>query len=289
MVLISIGVVLVVIAITAGVAFQVDKTNKMNKTLAQHEQIQEIIVAQEIKNASAYANAKNLIKEGNLSEAEKSFQDLKGYKDADIILQYVRALEESKQKSPNYELIAVYFDPVPTNYKGDLSKEINEFQIQLKIKQDALLKQKENSIVELIQNGNYNQAETLSVLEFPVLYDYACALENEKNGDHSMALASWKDIPLDYSGPLASEILKSVNAYSKDIKEFNESIARVKVQESKPQPKIGMTASEVENSQWGKPKIVNRTTTAYGVSEQWVYSSGKYVYLDNGIVDAIQD
>ncbi|GAB6152947.1 hypothetical protein JCM17380_16970 [Desulfosporosinus burensis] len=57
----------------------------------------------------------------------------------------------------------------------------------------------------------------------------------------------------------------------------------------KPQPKIGMTANEVLNSRWGKPDKVNRTTTSYGVSEQWVYSSVGYVYLKDGIVDAIQD
>lgn len=36
-------------------------------------------------------------------------------------------------------------------------------------------------------------------------------------------------------------------------------------------PDIGMTEDEVLSSKWGKPKDVNRTTTAYGVSEQWVY------------------
>ena len=52
---------------------------------------------------------------------------------------------------------------------------------------------------------------------------------------------------------------------------------------------IGMTANEVENSQWGTPNKVNRTTTANSVSEQWVYGSGRYVYIDNGIVSAIQE
>jgi hypothetical protein len=54
-------------------------------------------------------------------------------------------------------------------------------------------------------------------------------------------------------------------------------------------PRVGMTASEMSASTWGIPKDKNRTTTADGVSEQWVYSSNKYVYLDDGIVTAIQD
>ena len=53
--------------------------------------------------------------------------------------------------------------------------------------------------------------------------------------------------------------------------------------------KIGMTASEVLASTWGTPKDKNKTTTANGVNEQWVYSSGKYVYLKDGIVTAIQE
>ncbi|GMV29539.1 MAG: hypothetical protein AMXMBFR59_16640 [Rhodanobacteraceae bacterium] len=42
----------------------------------------------------------------------------------------------------------------------------------------------------------------------------------------------------------------------------------------------------------GEPEDVNTTTTARGTREQWVYSAGKYehayLYLDNGIVTAIQ-
>lgn len=60
-------------------------------------------------------------------------------------------------------------------------------------------------------------------------------------------------------------------------------------QYSKPTPRIGMTSSEVKNSTWGSPDKINKTTTTYGVSEQWVYGSGKYIYLENGIVTAIQE
>ncbi len=54
-------------------------------------------------------------------------------------------------------------------------------------------------------------------------------------------------------------------------------------------PQIGMTASEVEKSNWGIPNKINKTTTAYGTDEQWVYGNGKYIYLENGIVTAIQE
>lgn len=52
---------------------------------------------------------------------------------------------------------------------------------------------------------------------------------------------------------------------------------------------IGMTAEELRNSKsWGEPDHINKTTTAYGVSEQWVYY-GRYVYLEDGIVTSIQE
>ncbi len=62
-----------------------------------------------------------------------------------------------------------------------------------------------------------------------------------------------------------------------------------KEKKEKPEPAIGMTANEILNSKWGEPKSKNKTTTAYGTSEQWVYSNYRYIYLDDGIVTAIQE
>lgn len=46
---------------------------------------------------------------------------------------------------------------------------------------------------------------------------------------------------------------------------------------------------EVNNSKWGKPKNINKTTTAYGITEQWVYYGNRYIYFENGIVVVIQE
>jgi hypothetical protein len=54
-------------------------------------------------------------------------------------------------------------------------------------------------------------------------------------------------------------------------------------------PAIGMSAEEVKKSSWGEPKTINKTTTTYGISEQWVYFGNRYVYLENGVVTAIQE
>lgn len=54
-------------------------------------------------------------------------------------------------------------------------------------------------------------------------------------------------------------------------------------------PEIGMTKSELEESSWGEPEDINKTTTKYSISEQWCYSEYRYVYLKDGIVTSIQE
>jgi hypothetical protein len=51
---------------------------------------------------------------------------------------------------------------------------------------------------------------------------------------------------------------------------------------------IGASQQDALDSSWGKPKRVNRTTRADGVTEQWVYDGG-YLYFENGILRAIQN
>lgn len=55
------------------------------------------------------------------------------------------------------------------------------------------------------------------------------------------------------------------------------------------EPKIGMTAEEVENSAWGEPDKINKTTYSWGTTEQWCYSNNRYIYLDDGYVIAISE
>lgn len=58
----------------------------------------------------------------------------------------------------------------------------------------------------------------------------------------------------------------------------------------RPPPSIGMTAGAARNqTNWGKPQSINRTTTAQGVREQWVYGPKHYLYFENGRLTAIQD
>jgi hypothetical protein len=52
--------------------------------------------------------------------------------------------------------------------------------------------------------------------------------------------------------------------------------------------RIGMTIQNVIDSSWGRPEKINKTITASGTSEQWVYLNGGYLYFENGLLTTIQ-
>lgn len=63
-----------------------------------------------------------------------------------------------------------------------------------------------------------------------------------------------------------------------------------KAKAARPGVRIGMTRDQVINgTNWGKPQKVNRTTTRYGTSEQWVYGDGNYLYFEDGVLTSIQN
>lgn len=51
---------------------------------------------------------------------------------------------------------------------------------------------------------------------------------------------------------------------------------------------VGMTEDEARLA-WGQPDHVNTTETQYSFTEQWVYPYGRYVYVEHGVVTAIQE
>ena len=83
--------------------------------------------------------------------------------------------------------------------------------------------------------------------------------------------------------------------YKESEKQYEESLEKKKQEGKssqksieKPTPQIGMTASEVEASSWGKPLRKNITEYPWGKREQWVYSIYRYIYFENGRVTSIQ-
>lgn len=169
----------------------------------------------------------------------------------------------------------------------------------------------ENGANTNIKNGNeetvLHWASTFEQLEsVKLLIDYGADIDIVDNeGNTPLLLASLSSFLhnnmqiIDYLISEGADIKKTNNEgrnydyykkeneeYLKRKRESNTTTFQVKTKE---EPRIGMTAKEVEKSLWGSPKKVNKTTTIYGVSEQWVYSIDRYVYLENGIVTAIQE
>lgn len=102
--------------------------------------------------------------------------------------------------------------------------------------------------------------------------------------------ADYKSFLNDRYLPYGDDEIKNANYfYNKHSESQTENEA---INSSPYSPDIGMTADEIRNSTWGEPYEINKTTTKYGVSEQWVYkyySDYRYIYLDDGIVTVIQE
>jgi hypothetical protein len=92
-----------------------------------------------------------------------------------------------------------------------------------------------------------------------------------------------------------SQIFRETNLRSmeKSIQILQDDLTSVRYRDElskKPGAKIGMTAKQViEETSWGKPSSVNRTTNAGGVREQWVYDEKNFLYFKNGILESIQN
>lgn len=86
-----------------------------------------------------------------------------------------------------------------------------------------------------------------------------------------------------------AKIQSNANQADKDAKAKR---ARQKAENKLKSPEIGMDAETLYECSWGIPDHINRTRTALGQTEQWAYEKGsriKCVYLENGVVTAIQD
>jgi hypothetical protein len=54
------------------------------------------------------------------------------------------------------------------------------------------------------------------------------------------------------------------------------------------EPRVGMTAKQVEATCWGKPGHVDRRESVRGVVERYVYGTDKKLILHNGVVTSVQ-
>jgi len=230
----------------------------------------------ELLDAGDYETAQEYHK--NLMENDKTWVDSNNYTVLNALI-----FADKYKKDNDYSNYMSYLYSISVDYDGYYDKYVEKER-----------KEFSDIVKTFIKNKNYNDVSTLlySVRDrddkYEWLYEYVMALKQEAEKDKSMTVAYLSDIPKDYDGIFADEVQAMMAKYKKEIDEKLRIRKMIADEEKKPNPRIGMSAEEVKKSKWGEPQRVNTTITAYGVREQWVYSGYKYIYLDNGIVTAIQ-
>ncbi|MBG9776212.1 hypothetical protein [Brevibacillus laterosporus] len=213
-----------------------------------------------------YLQADKLLNNTKYYEERPDYKVLSNYKNA------MRTKHTIEDENKKFQYLVGSMIGIPNDYKGIHSIEILEEKklIASKIEQIASSGDLDTLAKLFSSSRNENSSYTYSYISF---------LRNKEN-DFSGALNDLYKIPDSYNSFLADEITQAKNLYRTT---FNEKVNKSKT------PKVGMTKEEVLNSAWGKPNSINKTTTASGEHEQWVYSIKKYVYFDNGYVTAIQE
>lgn len=118
---------------------------------------------------------------------------------------------------------------------------------------------------------------------------YASAKELMKKADPDAAfdlLHPCRSSLSDDAKALYGQALTQANA--KRAKVADTEAKRIRAEKRRNGVSIGMSEQDARDSSWGKPRKINRTTNAYGVSEQWVYDGG-YLYFKNGVLTSIQN
>lgn len=271
------------------------------------------------------AEADNLVKEGKIGTAysrvktmdtikfsEQYFQD----KIKEKLSEYNKQIEgENKSiKEDNFKYASELFNSgyyiqakkwfgYSTNDKSN--EEVN----QMIEKCTSLIKEKgDNNFYEaknLFNNGEYKSAfykmKSISESEDKNYEEAKSLIDEYRRKAEPLYLQQAEEMYNSGNYYEASQFLQGVfedfqykvsmdfsKVQSKISKKIESAIASEKRQNAKS-PSIGMSEEQVKESTWGYPLYINRTTTAYGNSEQWVYSRYRYIYLDNGKVTAIQD
>jgi ribosomal protein L22 len=228
-------------------------------------------------NDKQYESALTLINASRLMDVDQTYEVLKNY---------LTAIRSKDGQYENPQLYRNLILSIPMDYNNLFSKEIQQLAADL-IKSLAYLVKNAafSEVMDFTSVDTRNKNKTVRAL-----YDYYYALTPNcsslvKNDCLIRGLAKISD---GYNGILSNEIKQLQKKYSNEIQKQREFDAEVAAMPTLLEPTIGMNAEQVENSTWGKPNRINKTTTKYGTSDQWVYDYRGYIYLDDGKVTAIQ-
>ncbi|QSB11973.1 hypothetical protein [Lysinibacillus fusiformis] len=267
-----------------------------------------------------YQSAVTMIKQDRWQEAKQTLDELPDdFKDVMILSNYINAKINSEDSEGDYTSTLKLLEKIKAkNYNGEFKNDIEKLH-------KIVLEKQEDYEQELKKNQFRESISLLSIREYDEALDIVNKIDDEnidtirnyiyarifynkyKNSKAFADLSQYYDYLIEisptYNGTFAKEIndfvQRRVGLVGTDAWEYLKKEAvktkALAISENnykatiKSNPKIGMTMEEVNNSKWGKPKNINKTTTAYGITEQWVYYGNRYIYFENGIVVVIQE
>ncbi|MFK4997947.1 hypothetical protein ACI2OX_12445 [Bacillus sp. N9] len=174
--------------------------------------------------------------------------------------QYDEIIEATKELSDDDPLKDYYFLASAFNNVNNIDKKIDGIDSELIIA--SIYKKQYGDIIDYIEKVQYIPEQ----LEMKV-YDL-----------NELAISEYNN----YAGIAEKRIEENKSEYAKERNAAGTSNTPKTVS-------IGMTKEEVLTEGWGRPKKINKTTTANGTNEQWVYDNYNYLYFEDGILIAIQN
>jgi tetratricopeptide (TPR) repeat protein len=259
---------------------------------------------------SKYGYANRMMEQENYSDAIELFRELGDYKDSSsLATEATYLLGKQKFASENYSGALAFFNQIK-KYKDVSNLLLETTYLQAKKLYDSgdfTTADKQFKTIETYQDAK-QYIENISFLErfqgtwesefgfsqrifsgwkvysvyFPDSHDTSVHEWEYERVDNKL-ITSIGDI---YTLANERTLIENDSGRLEEYARYNSS---VNVPNEKPAPRIGMTAQEVRNSNWGSPNDINRTTTQFGVREQWVYNNYKYIYLEDGIVTSISE
>ena len=173
---------------------------------------------------------------------------------------------------------------IPVDYKG-------EFKAQLNQEREALKESLFNDLAKKdFKTNNYTYTKDYQPEYYLSLY--FTSMKNYNLEEYTYAYDIIKKIPNSYKGKYVEDIEIAKAQIKRKSDEVTDEWADQEKEEriQNTVPQIGMTKEEVINgTRWGEPEDIKRTTTQYGIEEQWIYSGYRYLYFEGGKVTVIQD
>ncbi|QNG59425.1 hypothetical protein H4O14_16735 [Bacillus sp. PAMC26568] len=179
---------------------------------------------------------------------------------------------------------------VSNNQSVDAESVKEESVADEQVEEQRELTEEDKKYIDLLINENYDSVinETISLKKDNPLKDYyflAAALKGE------FILSNLERVKI-----VPEELKERVNKLEERAIERSELDKKQKVNDLADKRtddpgnvSIGMTAEEVLTQGWGRPQEINKTTSASGVKEQWVYPNFNYLYFEDGILVTIQN